>query len=133
MSTRDPEHERRSQDDGLSVFERDLIGGLEDYVGALAADASAPDRRFKERLVVHRDAPQAVKKDKILKVRRSLNASQAVFAALLGVSPASVASWERGNTQPNPTARRLIWFMDRDPGRWSELMQSFVQDELVEA
>jgi putative transcriptional regulator len=41
-------------------------------------------------------------------IRKSLNISQAVFAQLVGVSPALVRAWELGTRRPAPIARRLL-------------------------
>jgi DNA-binding transcriptional regulator YiaG len=41
-------------------------------------------------------------------IRKSLNISQALFAQLVGVSPALVRAWELGTRVPAPIARRLL-------------------------
>jgi putative transcriptional regulator len=54
-------------------------------------------------------------------VRERLGASQAVFAALLGVSVKTVQSWEQGG-KPQPIARRLLDCVRDEPGRWAALL-----------
>ena len=132
MATRTPRRARRSDDEDLTSFEAELIGGLEEYVESLAVPGHE-ERGYKERLVILRIQPPSVEKDEVVGARRSLNASQELFAAILGVSRESVASWERGLTRPNPTARRLIDFIARDPGPWDRLLQKSVHDAMVDA
>lgn len=55
-------------------------------------------------------------------VRTALNLEPSQFAQLLGVSQASVYSWENGSRQPEGPALRLIYTMkqriaDKQPGK----------------
>lgn len=50
----------------------------------------------------------------VVKVRTSLCMTQKSFAALLGVSPRTVESWECGKTTPTPTAKKLIYLIEND-------------------
>jgi putative transcriptional regulator len=51
----------------------------------------------------------------IANLRKRLNLSQSVFAAFLGVRPASVMSWEYGRRIPSGPARRLLEIATRHP------------------
>jgi putative transcriptional regulator len=51
-------------------------------------------------------------------LRASLGVSQAVFAALLGVSVVLVKSWERGSREPSRLARRLLDTISANPSQW---------------
>jgi DNA-binding transcriptional regulator YiaG len=42
------------------------------------------------------------------------------FAALIGVSGASVAAWEQGRRQPSRLARKMLALMDRNPSMFIE-------------
>lgn len=48
-------------------------------------------------------------------IRKQLNVSQPVFAALLNIPPVTAASWERGRRQPTGAALRLLEIARRHP------------------
>lgn len=50
----------------------------------------------------------------VAEIRRSLNMTQRKFAAMLGVSPRTVESWEAGRTTPTPTAKKLLYLVRED-------------------
>jgi DNA-binding transcriptional regulator YiaG len=47
-------------------------------------------------------------KTEAAKIRRELNLTQADFAELLGISPATVRKWERGSGEPSSAAKTLL-------------------------
>jgi DNA-binding transcriptional regulator YiaG len=53
-------------------------------------------------------APAAIKPQQLKRLRRKLSLVQAQLAKLLGVSAASVTSWEAGKTEPGRENRRAI-------------------------
>ncbi len=59
--------------------------------------------------------PTSVEPEQIVSLRQSLKMSQAVFAGLLGVRPASVMSWEYGRRSPSGPALRLLEIATRHP------------------
>lgn len=52
----------------------------------------------------------------IASLRHSLCMSQAVFAAVINVSPKTVQSWEQGVRKPSQAALRMLEVIDEDPG-----------------
>ncbi|MBA2278497.1 MAG: helix-turn-helix domain-containing protein [Chloroflexia bacterium] len=60
--------------------------------------------------------PPVYDADRIRSVRERVNASQTVFARLLGVSAQAVHAWERGQSTPSGSARRLLEVVERFPG-----------------
>lgn len=48
-------------------------------------------------------------------LRHSLSLTQKSFAALLGVSPRTVEAWEGGKSTPTPTAKKLLFLIQREP------------------
>ncbi len=48
-------------------------------------------------------------------IRKRLNVSQPVFAALLNIPPVTAISWERGRRQPTGAALRLLDIARRHP------------------
>jgi putative transcriptional regulator len=60
--------------------------------------------------------------EEVKATRERLNASQAVFARLLGVSPKTVQSWEQGLAPP-AMARRLLDVINEDTDRWIKILR----------
>lgn len=54
-------------------------------------------------------------------IRKKLGFTQAVFAAVIGVSTKTVEAWETGTNQPIDPARRMISLIQFDP----EILQSY--------
>lgn len=54
-------------------------------------------------------------------IRKMLGFTQAVFAAVIGVSTKTVEAWETGTNQPIGPARRMISLIQFDP----EILQSY--------
>ncbi|QTD44367.1 helix-turn-helix domain-containing protein [Ottowia testudinis] len=52
--------------------------------------------------------------ERIKALRESLNVSQAVFASLLNTSVSSVRKWEVGDKNPNGTAQKLMYIIERN-------------------
>jgi putative transcriptional regulator len=52
----------------------------------------------------------------IADLRHRLRMSQAVFAAVINVSPKTVQSWEQGVRRPSQAALRMLEVIDEDPG-----------------
>lgn len=48
-------------------------------------------------------------------IRKTMGATQAQFANLLGVNTNSITTWEAGIRPPSKTARRLIQLLESDP------------------
>lgn len=47
-------------------------------------------------------------------IRKALSMTQRVFADVLGVSTRTVESWECGKTTPTPTAKKLMYLIQKD-------------------
>lgn len=54
-------------------------------------------------------------------IRKELNATQAVFASVMGVSTKTVEAWEAGTNTPNGTARRLLALFCEKPEIYKSL------------
>jgi putative transcriptional regulator len=59
--------------------------------------------------------PRPLKPAEIRKIRLALNASQALFARFLNVSPNTVESWEQGVRQPDQAALKLLTIAKKHP------------------
>jgi len=51
----------------------------------------------------------------VRRIRRTLNASQALFATYLNVSPNAVRSWEQGTRRPRQAALKLLAIARKNP------------------
>jgi DNA-binding transcriptional regulator YiaG len=56
--------------------------------------------------------------------REMVGVSQAIFARMLGVSPALVRAWECGQRKPAPIARRLLDLVRANPSNWRAMVQA---------
>ncbi len=59
--------------------------------------------------------PKDISPKEIRHIRRALNASQAVFAIYLNVSPNAVRSWEQGTRRPRQAALKLLVIAKKNP------------------
>jgi putative transcriptional regulator len=87
----------------------ELKGSLED---ALKYEQGTPlDLRVTDiPLVANRISPAHIRQ-----IRRSLRASQPVFAMLLNVSTNTVQSWEQGVRRPRKSALKLLSIAGKNP------------------
>jgi len=60
-------------------------------------------------------APPKMRPRDIREIRRSLNASQVLFARFLNVSPNTVRSWEQGTRRPQGADLKLLSIAKRNP------------------
>jgi putative transcriptional regulator len=99
---------------------RRIIEGLTELNEALESGRPLSER-FTVRTVKVAE-PVEFDARRVRAVRERLGVSQAVFAALLGVSKILAQSWEQGTREPSALARRLLTEMERDPGHWRKLI-----------
>lgn len=87
------------------------------------AGRARPDEQFTINTVQLPDEPGDYKPGQVRAVRDRLNVSQAVFAHMVGASPALVRAWEQGARVPSPMARRLLDTISRDPRPWRNMVR----------
>ena len=56
-----------------------------------------------------------VKSTDVKNIRLSLDMTQVIFAAVMGVSVKTVEAWEAGTNTPSGTARRMLSLLKSDP------------------
>ncbi len=80
-------------------------------------DAAAFERGEKLNLRVTKlpPPPKPLKAQDIVRLRKNLNMSQAVFAGYINVTPSTVRSWEQGLRQPGKAALKLLHVVKKDP------------------
>ena len=80
-------------------------------------DAAAYERGETVNLRVTRipPRPKSISAKEVRRIRLALNASQAVFATYLNVSPNAVRSWEQGVRRPQQAALKLLTIAKKNP------------------
>jgi putative transcriptional regulator len=86
-----------------------LVSAAQGLADALSGRKKVTLRTF------HVASQPEIKPKDVAAIRNKLNVSQAVFAAYLGVRPASVMSWEYGTRQPSGAAKKLLSIARKNP------------------
>ena len=107
-----------------SVAQR-LIQGLQEFTEALEQGEDIT-KKFRCHTVRVDLAPQPYDAKKVKHVRNLLDASQTMFALLLGVSVKTVRAWEQGINSPSDIACRFMDEIQRDPAYWIKRLQEAV-------
>ena len=92
----------------VKVFD-DLRESLQD---ALAFDQG---RELNLRITELPARPRKLRPRDIRAIRRSLNASQVLFATFLNVSPNTIRSWEQGTRRPQGADLKLLAIARKNP------------------
>jgi len=98
---------------------RDIEFNADDLVGS--AEALADHLKGSRKLTLRTKAvplPPRVKPfspAQVRAIRKRLNVSQPVFAAMMNIPTVTAASWERGRRQPTGAALRLLDIARRHP------------------
>lgn len=100
----------------------EIVRGLTGLRDALR-DGVPIDKRFTARTVGPILEPREFTAADIKRLRASFNASQAVFAMLVGIKPSTLRSWEQGRTGPPPWGRRLLEMMRDHPEPFLALLK----------
>jgi DNA-binding transcriptional regulator YiaG len=98
---------------------KDIEFNADDLVGS--AEAFADHLKGSRKLTLRTKTVQLLPRVKTLSpaqvraIRKSLNVSQPVFAAMMNIPTVTAASWERGRRQPTGAALRLLDIARRHP------------------
>ena len=90
----------------IRAQKRDLFSELTEGVTALA-DAREGKRTLRTHSVEYRPAPRLTPKQ-LVRVRKELKISRALFAAYLRTNVRTLENWEQGRAKPNAQAALLI-------------------------
>src|SRR5262245_12610885 len=60
-------------------------------------------------------APKPISPSRVVRIRKQMNFSQAMFARLLNVSPRTVQDWEQGRRIPSDAALKLLVVAEKHP------------------
>lgn len=96
----------------------EIISGLTELRDALRSGEPLTSR-FTMRRVELELEPREFTAEQVRELREVFQASQAVFAHLIGISPATLQKWEQGRQKPPAWGRRLLELMaaDQEPFR----------------
>ena len=106
-------------------FGQQIIQGLQEFTEALEKGEDIT-KKFRCHTICLDLAPQPYNAKKVKYVRNLLEASQTIFARLLGVSVKTVRSWEQGINTPSGMACRFMDEIQRDPQYWIKRLQQTV-------
>jgi DNA-binding transcriptional regulator YiaG len=94
-----------------------IIQGLEEFAETLEQKGPIA-KKFTCRIVELDFRPTLYGPKLVKETRKLLNASQAVFARLLGVAVNTVRAWEQGVNTPQDVACRFMDEIRRNPAYW---------------
>jgi putative transcriptional regulator len=92
-----------------------IIQGLQEFAESLERKESVAEK-FTCRVVELDLRPETYSPELVKETRKLLNASQSVFARLLGVSVKTVRAWEQGINTPMDVACRFMDEIRHNPG-----------------
>jgi putative transcriptional regulator len=106
----------------LSPRVREMVDGLHELCDALEAGTPL-EQAARVRPSPLSIKPPDLKAADIRAIRESLGLNPAAFAEFLGVRPATLRSWESGQTEPSPLARRFLGEIRDDRDYWLEKLR----------
>lgn len=115
--------ERRSKSVGAEIVER--LRALNRTVKS----GGKISERFTCNRVILDLAPRKYDPAMVKKVRKTLGASQAIFAQFLGVSASTVRAWEQGQNPVPPLACRFMDEINRNPAYWRDRIAESIVDK----
>ena len=95
------------------IATRDLFAELSEGVEALA-EARRGKRTIRTHAVEYKPAP-SITPQELIRVRRRLKLSRALFAVYLRTNVRTLENWEQGRAKPNAQAALLINLVKRYP------------------
>ena len=103
-------------DQSFSTADLEIIAALTEFSDAL--HAGEVEKKLTIRTVELDLKPKPYNADDVKRKREVLNASQGIFARLLGVSVKSVRCWEQGDRVPSAMACRFMDEINHSPEHW---------------
>jgi putative transcriptional regulator len=95
------------------VAKRDLFAELNEGIEALAGERQGK-RTLRTHVVEYKPAPTVTPKE-LIRVRKELKISRALFAVYLRTNVRTLENWEQGRAKPNAQAALLINLVMRYP------------------
>lgn len=107
----------------LNAADKKVLAGLTELRDRIRTDPSV-QKLFTARKTTLAPEPAEYAPEDVKALRESLNASQTVFALLLGVDADTVRSWEQGKRNLSKMARRFLDEIKADPERYRARLKS---------
>lgn len=105
-----------------------IADGLREFADDVASDKSITSKYNCRRVIVDLH-PQAYTGQMVKETRTLLDASQAVFALVLGVSVRTLQKWEQGEQEPSPIACRFMDEIRAAPDHFQKRMLDNVRSK----
>lgn len=102
---------------------QEIIADLTELNAALKAGTPLREKFTVRTVRVIREPGQYTAAD-VKAARELVGVSQALFAQMLGASPALVRAWECGQRKPAPMARRLLDLVRARPSEWRAMVEA---------
>lgn len=103
----------RGKDQNKRKAKRDVFSELTEGMTALA-ESRQGKRTLRTHAVEFKPAPTVTPKE-LMRVRKNLNMSRALFAVYLRTNVRTLENWEQGRAKPNAQAALLINLVKRFP------------------
>ena len=113
------------KDEKFSPAGLEIIAALTEFRDALKN--GEVEKKFTIRTVRLDLKPRPYAARDVKRTRESLNASQSVFARLLGVSVKTVRCWEQGDREPSAMACRFMDEINHSPGYWQARLNESIE------
>ncbi len=95
-------------------MEKDVFAELTESLNEVLAHAQGKITLKTKRVPIP-ELPEERPSKEIVRIRKKLGVSQAVFARVLGVARDTEISWEQGRRKPSGPALRLLEIAERHP------------------
>lgn len=95
----------------------EIVEGLEEFAADLQAGRDVT-QKYNARKVALAAPTSEFGPERVRAAREALQASQAIFAQLLGASLETVRAWEQGKKNPSGIATRFLDEIARNPDYW---------------
>jgi len=103
------------------VSRRDLFAELSEGATTLAASREGK-RTFRTHAVAFKPPPE-VSPSELVRVRKQLHLSSALFATCIRTNPRTLENWEQGRAKPNAQAALLIGLVRKYPDMVARLAE----------
>jgi DNA-binding transcriptional regulator YiaG len=104
---------------------REIIEGFEEIIADMKAGVNI-EAKYNCHTVTMNVEPTVYDAKRVKQTRELLSASQAVFAALLGVSVKTVSYWEQGQGVPRDVAGRFMDEIRHNPEYWRKRLREML-------
>ncbi len=110
----------------MQTLGEEIVDGLRE-LSETVATGKPLSAKFTVRTVELKLEPRQYDALAVRKTREELQVSQAIFAAILAVSPECIEKWEQGRGEPSRTACRLMDLINEHRDHWTDVLMKSVR------